>query len=122
MHDVAVRVGEDLHLDVARLVDVLLDEQRSVAEGGLGFGSGFALRPLQFAGFAVAGAMVVSAALLALARSSYIAGGVDARNQVLRRVVWDALLEGYLLLAAIVAGIGVLVGIGMWWLRRRRAA
>ena len=34
--DVAVRVAEDLDLDVARAVEVALDEERAVAEGALG--------------------------------------------------------------------------------------
>ena len=79
------------------------------------------LRPLQVGGFAVAGALLVSAALLALARSAYISGGRRAVDEAARRAVWDALTEGYVLLAALVAAIGVLVGIGVWWYRRSRA-
>ena len=37
VHDVAVRVAEDLDLDVPRGFDVGLDEQRAVAKGGLRF-------------------------------------------------------------------------------------
>ena len=36
VHEVAVAVGEHLHLDVARRGQVALDEQRAVAEGALG--------------------------------------------------------------------------------------
>ena len=35
MHDVAVRVGEHLHLDVARAFEVALDQHPVVAEGAL---------------------------------------------------------------------------------------
>lgn len=34
MNDVSIAISEDLHLDVTRSYDVLLEEQRSVAEGG----------------------------------------------------------------------------------------
>ncbi len=40
MEDAAVRVGEDLDLDVARVVDRALEQQARVAERGLRFGSG----------------------------------------------------------------------------------
>ena len=39
-HDVAVAVGDDLDLDVARLLEVALHVDRVVAEGGLGLGLG----------------------------------------------------------------------------------
>ena len=38
--DVAVLVGEDLHFDVPRVLDVLLHVDVAVAEGGLGLGLG----------------------------------------------------------------------------------
>src|SRR5688572_5676903 len=41
MQDLAVTVGEDLELDVARLLDVFLDVYRSIAEGLLRFVSGY---------------------------------------------------------------------------------
>ncbi len=37
VHDVAVAVGEDLHLDVPRLLDVFLEVDAAVLEGVLGF-------------------------------------------------------------------------------------
>ncbi len=40
VHDVALRVGEDLHLDVAGVDDRLLEEHRGVAERGLGLAHG----------------------------------------------------------------------------------
>ena len=36
VHDVAVVVAEDLELDVARVLEILLDVDVAVAEGGLG--------------------------------------------------------------------------------------
>ena len=40
MDDVAVPVAEDLHLDVARLLDVFLQVDAAVLEGALGFLAG----------------------------------------------------------------------------------
>ena len=40
MDGVALAVAEDLHLDVARLLEVLLDVDGVVAEGGPGLGAG----------------------------------------------------------------------------------
>ena len=40
VHDVAVRVGEDLHLDVARILEVLLDVDVGVREEALALARG----------------------------------------------------------------------------------
>ena len=40
MHEVAVRIGEDLDLDVTRAIDELLQIDAGVLEGGLGLGPG----------------------------------------------------------------------------------
>ncbi len=76
------------------------------------------LRPIQVAGFAIGGAVLLNAALLALVRNAYIKSGRTPVDQASRRAVWDALTEGYLLLAAFVAVVGVLVGTAAWWYRR----
>ena len=39
MHDVAVMVGDDLHFDVPRALDVFFEINAAIAEGGLGFGA-----------------------------------------------------------------------------------
>ncbi len=38
MHDVAVMIGQHLHLDVPRMLDVLFEINVAVAERGLGLG------------------------------------------------------------------------------------
>ena len=76
------------------------------------------LRPIQVAGFAIGGAVLLNAALLAVVRTPYINSGNTLVDQASRRAVWDALTAGYLLLAALVAVVGVLVGTGAWWYRR----
>ena len=50
MHDVAVRVGENLQLDVARMVEILLDIDRIVAECRARLGARDAERLLERAG------------------------------------------------------------------------
>jgi hypothetical protein len=75
-------------------------------------------RPIQITGFSVAVAMVLSAAGLALARSSAIDGADTAINQAAVAVIWDAFATGYLPLAAATGAIGLLVGITTWWVRR----
>ena len=35
VHDIAVRIAEDLHLDVPRLGEVALEEDSGITEGGL---------------------------------------------------------------------------------------
>ena len=52
MHGPAVRVGDDLDLDVARLLDVALVEQRVVAERGLRLARGRRDRLVQIGGIA----------------------------------------------------------------------
>ena len=76
------------------------------------------LRPIQVAGFAIGGAVLLNAALLAVVRNAYIKSGRTPVDQASRRAVWDALTEGYLLLAAFVAVVGVLIGTAAWWYRR----
>ena len=76
------------------------------------------LRPIQVAGFAVGGAILLNAALLAVVRTTYINSGNTLVDQASRRAVWDALTAGYLQLAALVAVVGVLIGTGAWWYRR----
>lgn len=75
-------------------------------------------RSIQLAGFAVALAMVLSAAGLGLARSAVIDGVDTSVNQAAVAVMWDAMATGYLPLAAAVAAIGLIVGIATWWFRR----
>ena len=76
------------------------------------------LRPIQYFGFGMAIAVLVSLAAIRIF-ASYAGGRVE--NDVYREgatAVWDALLNGYLLLSAIV-GIGALaVGLAAWWFRR----
>ena len=76
------------------------------------------LRPIQFFGFGLAIAVLVSLAAIRIF-ASYAGGKVE--NGVYRdgaAAIWDALLNGYLLLSAIV-GIGALVvGLAAWWFRR----
>ena len=76
------------------------------------------LRPIQVGGLAIGAAVLVNAALLAGARTTYINGGETLVDQAARRAVWDALIEGYLVLAAVVAIVGVLIGGAVWWYRR----
>jgi hypothetical protein len=52
MHDLAVMVGEDLQLDMARLVEVFFEVHGVVAEGGPGFGARFRPRGLKLPGIA----------------------------------------------------------------------
>lgn len=75
-------------------------------------------RPIQITGFSVAVVMVISAAGLALARSSAIDAADTAINQAAVGVIWDAFATGYLPLAAATGAIGLLVGITTWWVRR----
>ena len=76
------------------------------------------LRPIQFFGFGLAIATLLS--LVGIRIFANIAGG-KVQNEVYRQgaaAVWEALLNGYLLLSAIV-GIGALaVGLAAWWFRR----
>lgn len=76
------------------------------------------LRPVQFFGFGLAIAVLVSLAAIRIF-ASYAGGKVE--NEVYREgaaAVWDALLNGYLLLSAIV-GLGAFaIGLGAWWFRR----
>ncbi len=48
MHGVTEIVAEHLNLDMARLLDILLDQHRIVAEGGLGLALRAAQRTLEF--------------------------------------------------------------------------
>ena len=47
MHHVAVVIGEHLHFDVPRLLDVFFQVDVAVAEGGFGLGPGLLQRRLQ---------------------------------------------------------------------------
>jgi hypothetical protein len=79
------------------------------------------LRPIQFFGFGLA-----IAVLLSLAGVRIFAGyaGGEFENEVYREgaaAVWDALLNGYLLMSAIVGFIALVVGLAAWWFRRAAA-
>jgi len=76
------------------------------------------LRPIQVGGFAIGGAVLLNAALLAVVRTTYINSGNTQVDHASRRAVWDALTDGYVVLAALVAVVGMLVGTGAWWYRR----
>ena len=76
------------------------------------------LRPIQFFGFGLAIAVLVSLAAIRIF-ASYAGGKVE--NEVYREgaaAIWDALLNGYLLLSAIVGIAALAVGLGAWWVRR----
>ena len=79
-------------------------------------------RSIQVFGFSVATMVLVSAALLAGTRTVFVGGGDTIIVREARRVVWDALADGYLVLAAAVAGIGLVIGVGTWLGRRQMPA
>ena len=79
-------------------------------------------RSIQVFGFSVATMVLVSAALLAGTRTVFVGGGDTIIATEARRVVWDALADGYLVLAAAVAGIGLVIGVGTWLGRRQMLA
>ena len=79
-------------------------------------------RSIQVFGFSVATMVLVSAALLAGTRTVFVGGGDTIIAREARRVVWDALADGYLVLAAAVAGIGLVIGVGTWLGRRQMLA
>ena len=76
------------------------------------------LRPIQFFGFGLAIAVLLSLAGIRLF-ASYAGGKVE--NEVYRKgagAVWDALLNGYLAISAIVGFIALAIGLAAWWFRR----
>lgn len=76
------------------------------------------LRPIQFFGFGLAIAVLVSLVAIRIF-ASYAGGKVE--NEVYREgaaAIWDALLNGYLLLSAIVGIASLAIGLGAWWIRR----
>ena len=76
------------------------------------------LRPVQVFGLGLAIATLLS--LIAIRLFAGYAGGKVA-NEVYREAagsVWDALLNGYLLISAIVGFAALAIGLAAWWFRR----
>jgi hypothetical protein len=79
-------------------------------------------RSIQVFGFSVAITVLASAALLAATRAVFVGGADTIIAREARRAVWDALADGYVVLAAAVAGIGLVIGVGTWLGRRQMLA
>ncbi len=79
-------------------------------------------RSIQVFGFSVAITVLASAALLAATRTVFVGGADTIIVREARRAVWDALADGYVVLAAAVAGIGLVIGVGTWLGRRQMLA
>ena len=76
------------------------------------------LRPVQFFGLGLAIATLLS--LIAIRLFAGYAGG-KVENEIYREAagsVWDALLNGYLLISAIVGFAALAIGLAAWWFRR----
>ena len=76
------------------------------------------LRPVQVFGLGLAIATLLS--LIAIRLFAGYAGG-KVENEVYREAagsVWDALLNGYLLISAIVGFAALAIGLAAWWFRR----
>ena len=76
------------------------------------------LRPVQIFGIGLAIATLLS--LIAIRLFAGYAGG-RVENEVYREAagsVWDALLNGYLLISAIVGFVALAIGLAAWWFRR----
>lgn len=80
------------------------------------------MRSIQVFGFSVATMVLVSAALLAATRTVFVGGGDTIITREARRAVWDALADGYVVLATVVASIGLVIGVGTWLGRRQMLA
>jgi len=76
------------------------------------------LRPVQVFGLGLAIATLLS--LIAIRIFAGFAGG-KVENEVYREAagsIWDALLNGYLLISAIVGFAALAIGLAAWWFRR----
>ncbi len=76
-------------------------------------------RSIQVAGFSLGVVMLLSGAGLGLARRSTIDDAATVIDQAAVGVMWDAFATGYVLLAAAIGAIGLIVGILSWWFRRQ---
>lgn len=76
-------------------------------------------RSIQVAGFSLGVVMLLSGAGLGLARRSTIDDAATVIDQAAVGVMWDAFATGYVLLAAAIGAIGLIVGILTWWFRRQ---
>ena len=75
-------------------------------------------RPVQIFGIGFAIATLLSLIAIRIF-AGYAAGKVE--NEVYREAawaVWDALLDGYLLISAIVGFTALAIGLAAWWFRR----
>jgi hypothetical protein len=79
----------------------------------------FRTRSVQVAGFSLGVVMLLSGAGLGLARRSTIDDAATVIDQAAVGVMWDAFATGYVLLAAAIGAIGLIVGILTWWFRRQ---
>jgi hypothetical protein len=76
------------------------------------------LRPVQVFGFGLGVAILLSLIAIRIF-AGYVGGKVE--NEIYREgaaAVWDALLNGYLLISAIVGFVALAVGLAAWWFRR----
>ena len=76
------------------------------------------LRPVQIFGIGLAIAILLS--LIAIRIFAGYAGG-KVENEIYREAaasVWDALLNGYLLISAVVGFTALAIGVAAWWFRR----
>jgi hypothetical protein len=76
------------------------------------------LRPIQIFGIGLAIAILLS--LIAIRIFAGYAGG-KVENEIYREAaasVWDALLNGYLLISAVVGFTALAIGLAAWWFRR----
>ena len=76
------------------------------------------LRPIQIFGIGLAIAILLS--LIAIRIFAGYAGG-KVENEIYREAaasVWDALLNGYLLISAVVGFTALAIGVAAWWFRR----
>lgn len=76
------------------------------------------LRPVQVFGIGLGVAILLSLIAIRIF-AGYVGGKVE--NEIYREgaaAVWDALLNGYLLISAIVGFVALAVGLAAWWFRR----
>ena len=85
MHDVAVRVGQDLHLDVARALDIALDIKPAVAESS----ARLSLRARTISSSSIAASRTMRMPLPPPPAAGLISSGKPTARRALRQRSWD---------------------------------
>ncbi len=80
------------------------------------------LRPVEIGAFAVAVVMLVSAVALGIVGNSIVGSADTEVGQDAVRAIWDAYAGKYVIASAIVGFVGLAIGVGVWWWRKRVAS